>query len=83
MWREMFSISTIASSTSTPVTRDSASRLIWLSVKPIHCMKAKVGSADSGIASAAMPVARQSRRNTNTITTASSAPSISALIEDS
>src|SRR5258706_363481 len=81
MWRVMFSISTIASSTRTPVIRHSASRLIWLRVKPNHCMKAKVGSAASGIASAAMPVARQSRRNRNTIATASSAPSISASIE--
>ena len=52
MWRTMFSISTMASSTSTPATSDSASRLIELSVKSIHCMNAKVGIADSGIASA-------------------------------
>ena len=50
MWRTMFSISTIASSTSTPATSDSASRLMEFSVKPIHCMKAKVGIADSGMA---------------------------------
>jgi len=34
MWRTMFSISTIASSTRTPATRLSASSESWLSVKP-------------------------------------------------
>src|SRR5205814_467771 len=52
MWRTMFSISTMASSTSTPATSDRASRLIEFSVKPIHCMNANVGIADSGMASA-------------------------------
>ena len=66
MWRTMFSISTIASSTSTPATSDSASRLMPFSVKPIQYMKANVGIADSGMASAEMAVARQSRRNSHT-----------------
>jgi len=51
MCRTIFSISTMASSTSTPATSDSASRVIWLSEKFIHCMKANVGTAESGIAS--------------------------------
>src|SRR6185437_7672707 len=49
LWRTMFSISTIASSTRTPETSDSASRLTWLSENPIHCMKRKVGMAASGM----------------------------------
>ena len=82
MWRTMFSISTIASSTSTPATRLSASSVMLLSVKPSSSMTQKVGIADSGIASAEITVARQSRRNRNTTTTASTAPSIIASIAD-
>ena len=76
MWRTMFSISTIASSTSTPATRLSASSVMKLSVKPIRSITQKVGMAESGMASAEMIVARQSRRNRNTTTTARIAPSI-------
>jgi len=83
MWRTMFSISTMASSTSTPATRLSASSERKLSVKPIRSMNQKVGIADSGIASAEITVARQSRRNRNTTMTASTAPSIIAAIADS
>ena len=83
MWRTMFSISTMASSTSTPATSETASRLIELSVKPSHCMTAKVGMADSGMASAEISVARISRRNRNTTKTASTEPSKSALIAES
>ena len=82
MWRTMFSISTMASSTSTPATRDSASRLIWLSEKSTHCISAKVGIADSGMASAAISVARMSRRNRNTTSTARIEPSTSALMAE-
>ncbi len=45
-------------------------------------MNQKVGIADSGMATALMKVARQSRRNRNTTTTASTAPSTSAQIEE-
>ena len=83
MCRTMFSISTIASSTSTPATRLSASRVTMLSVKPIRSMNQKVGIAESGMAIAEITVARQSRRNRKTTTTASTAPSISARIDDS
>ena len=71
----MFSISTIASSTRMPITRDSDSRVTTLSVKPIQYMEAmKVGhDADSGSATAlTTSVARQSRRNNHTTMTASS-----------
>ncbi len=44
-------------------------------------MNQKVGIADSGMAIAAMIVARQSRRNRNTTMTASTAPSTIAAIE--
>ena len=57
--------------------REQADRL---SVKPIHCMKAKVGIADSGMASAEISVARMSRRNSHTTSTARIEPSISALM---
>jgi len=78
----MFSISTIASSTSTPATSASASSERKLRLNPRRSMNQKVGIAESGIATALMKVARQSRRNTNTTTTASTAPSTSAHIED-
>ena len=42
-------------------------------------MKAKVGIADKGMASAEIAVERQSRRNTNTTSTASTEPSIIAV----
>ncbi len=78
----MFSISTIASSTSTPATSDSASRLIELSENPNNCMNAKVGIADSGIANAEIAVARKSRRKNQTTITARIEPSIRALIAE-
>ena len=77
MWRTMFSISTIASSTRMPVTSVIASRLTRFSEKPIASMTQKVGMIDSGRASAVTIVARTSRRKRNTTMTASSAPSIS------
>ena len=78
----MFSISTIASSTSTPATRPRASSESWFRLKPIRSMNQKVGMADSGMATALIAVARQSRRNRNTTTTASTAPSIIAAIDE-
>ena len=77
MWRTMFSISTMASSTRMPVTSVIASRLTKLSEKPIRFMKKNAGRIDSGRATAASTVARQSRRNRNTTMVASTAPSSS------
>jgi len=77
-WRMMFSISTMASSTSTPMTSDRLSSVTTLSVKPIISITQKVGMADSGSATALTSVARQSRRKNHTTTTASSAPSSSS-----
>ena len=50
MWRTMFSISTMASSTRMPVTSVIASRLTRLSEKPIASIAQKVGMIDSGSA---------------------------------
>ena len=80
-WRMMFSISTIASSTRMPTTSDIDSSVTTLSVKPIRYMAAKVGMIDSGNAVAETKVARQSRRKSQTTTTARMAPSISSAIE--
>ena len=82
MWRTMFSISTIASSTRMPVTSVMASRLTKLSEKPISCMKKNAGSTESGRAAAASSVARQSRRKMNTTSVASAAPSSSPCMAD-
>ena len=79
----MFSISTMASSTRMPTTSDSASSVTTLSVKPSKYIAAKVGMTDSGSAVADTKVARQSRRNSHTTSTASSAPSYSSSIEPS
>ncbi len=82
-WRMMFSISTIASSTRMPTTRLRLSSVTTLSVKPIRYIAPKVGITDSGSAVAATKVARQSRRNNQTTSTASSAPSYISSIEPS
>jgi hypothetical protein len=74
----MFSISTMASSTNTPATNDNAKRLMLFSVKSIHCMNAKVGIADSGMADAEIAVDRASLKKSQTTNTASNEPSISA-----
>ncbi|VWB54284.1 hypothetical protein BST28156_02533 [Burkholderia stagnalis] len=79
----MFSTSTIASSTSTPITRISASIVSWFSEKPSHAIARNAGRIDSGSADADTSVARQSRRNSHTITTASTQPSSSARIAPS
>ena len=71
MWRTMFSISTMASSTRMPVTSVMPSRLTRLSEKPISSIAQKVGMADSGSAMAVISVARQLRRKMNTTSTAS------------
>ena len=76
----MFSISTMASSTSTPVTSVMPSKLTRLSEKPIKLIAQNVGIAANGKATAQMRVARRFRRNSSTTSTASTAPSISVSI---
>ena len=80
MWRTMFSISTIASSTRMPVTSVIASRVTRFSEKPSASIAQKVGMTESGSASAVTIVALMSRRKMKTTTTASAAPSISVSI---
>ncbi len=82
MCRTMFSISTMASSTRMPVTSVMASRLTALREKPIADIAQKVGMTESGRATAAISVARQSRRNSSTTMTASAAPSTSPNIAE-
>ena len=82
MWRTMFSISTIASSTNMPVASVTASRLTRLSEKPSASSAKNVGMIDSGKASAVIAVARQSRRKISTTMTDSSAPSSSVIIAE-
>ena len=82
MWRTMFSISTMASSTRMPVTMVMASRLTRLSEKPAASMAQNAGTMDSGRAMAAITVARRSRRNRNTTMMARTAPSISVFMVD-
>ena len=76
-WRIMFSTSTIASSTKTPMTNDSANNEIILRLNPNKYIPKKVGITDNGNATAATKVARILRKNKNTTTTASNPPSIS------
>ena len=73
----MFSISTMASSTRMPITRVSPSSVTMFRLNPITSMKKKVGISETGMAMAVISVARQSRRNTNTTSAASSMPSSS------
>ena len=80
MWRTMFSISTMASSTRMPTLSVIASRLTMLSEKPSRFITQKAGMIDNGSVMAAMMVDRQSRRNRNTTTTARTAPSYSVCI---
>ncbi len=61
-----------------PITSVSASSVIMFRLKPIHDITAKVGISETGIATAAISVARQSRRNRNTTIEASAMPSSSA-----
>ena len=66
MWRTMFSIITIASSTTKPVPIVSAISDRLSSEKPQNHMTPKVAISDSGSATPAMMVARIVRRKTST-----------------
>ncbi|GMA75057.1 hypothetical protein GCM10025880_14740 [Methylorubrum aminovorans] len=65
-----------------PVTSVIASRLTALSEKPSALITQKVGSTESGSATAAIRVARQSLRNRNTTITARAAPSNRPIIAE-
>ena len=79
----MFSTSTMASSTKIPTTSDKASSVMMLIENPSMCMPMNAGITDSGSATADTNVARQSRKNSHTTTTASSAPSYCRCIDPS
>ena len=66
MWRTMFSIITMASSTTKPVPIVSAIRERLSRLKPQNHITPKVAISDSGSATPAMMVARTVRRKMNT-----------------
>ncbi len=69
MWRLMFSITTMASSTTRPVARVMPNRVRVLIENPASLTKAKVPTSDTGIVTAGMRVLRQSCRNRNMVST--------------
>ena len=69
MWRTMFSIMTMASSTTKPVPMVSAISDRLSSEKPQNHITPKVAISDSGSATPAMIVARIVRRNSSTTST--------------
>ena len=77
MCRTMFSIITIASSTTKPVPMVSAISDRLSSEKPQKYITAKVAISDTGKATPAMMVARPERRNTSTTMTTSTTLSTS------
>ncbi len=77
MWRTMFSIITIASSTTKPVPMVSAISDRLSSEKPANHITQNVAISESGSATPAMMVARIVRRKTNTTITTSATASTS------
>ena len=69
MWRWMFSITTIASSTTMPVARTMPNSVSVLMEKPISLMNANVPTSETGIVIVGMIVLRQSCRNRNITST--------------
>ncbi len=65
-WREIFSSTTMASSTTKPVAMVSAINERLFRLKPHRYMAAKVPISDTGTATAGISVARPERRNRNT-----------------
>ncbi|MNQ70913.1 hypothetical protein D3C85_855660 [compost metagenome] len=66
MCREMFSSTTMASSTTRPVAMISAISDRLFSEKPSRCMAAKLPTSDTGTASAGISAARQRPRKAST-----------------
>jgi len=77
MWRTMFSIITIASSTTKPVPMVSAISERLSSEKPANHMTRNVAMRESGNATPAMIVARMVRRKISTTSTTSATASTS------
>ena len=78
MWRVMFSIITIASSTTKPVAIVSAIRVRLLIENPARYITANVPTSDSGTATLGMTVAATLRRNRKMIITTSATASSSS-----
>ncbi len=78
MWRTMFSIITIASSTTKPVPMVSAISDRLSRLKPAKYITPKLVISDSGSATPAMMVARIERRNSSTtsVTSTTASPSV-------
>ncbi|MNQ69143.1 hypothetical protein D3C85_837240 [compost metagenome] len=77
-WRAMFSIMTMASSTTKPVAIVSAIKVRLLMEKPARYMTPNVPTSDSGTTTLGISVAVRLRRNTKvTMTTSATASSIS------
>ncbi len=66
MWRDVFSSTTIASSTTKPVAMVSAISVKLLIEKPARYITPNVPTSETGTATLGISVARPSRRNTNT-----------------
>ncbi len=66
----------MASSITMPTIRVSASMVIWLSVKPMAAIRAKVEMMDVGMAMAAISVVRMLARNMKMMMAAKKLPSI-------
>jgi hypothetical protein len=71
----------MASSTRMPTTSDRLRSVTTLMVKPKRYIARNAGMMESGSAAAETSVARQSRRNRNTTSTARIAPSMSRCID--
>ena len=63
MWRWMFSSTTIASSTTSPIASTMPSSVSTLMVKPMIQMKKNAPISDTGMVTNGISVARNERRN--------------------
>ena len=79
MWRWMFSMTTIASSTTMPVASVMPKSVSVLIEKPSSLTNAKVPTSETGIVMVGMIVLRQSCRNRNMTSTTSAIASSSVL----
>ena len=77
MWRSMFSITTIASSTTMPVASTIPKSVSVLIEKPNSLMNANVPTSETGIVTVGMSVLRQFCRNRNITRTTSAIASTS------
>src|SRR6187551_130119 len=80
MWRSMFSITTIASSTTSPVASVMPNRVSVLIEKPNSLTNANVPMSETGIVMAGISVVRQFCRNRNITRMTSPSASTSVVI---